>query len=122
VVVNTRGEKGILEEPEEISVVPPAGGVSKVIRKSHGIASAVSYETDWSQQWAIEEPEEITAVPSADVVTETICLPKIVCKETFYLLALLYRRETKKLCFIHLPQSQNNNVKFMLIINPVSSE
>jgi hypothetical protein len=46
VVVNTRGEKGILEEPEEISVVPPAGGVSKVIRKSHGIASAVSYETD----------------------------------------------------------------------------
>jgi hypothetical protein len=41
-------------------------------------------------------------------VTETLCLPKIVCKETFYFLVLLYLENKIKLGFIRLPQSQNN--------------
>ncbi len=46
-------------ETKEISAVPPAGGVPKVIAVSHGIASAVSYEADGSKLWATEEPEEM---------------------------------------------------------------
>ncbi len=39
-------------------------GVTKVIREDYGLASALSYEADRSQQWAIEK--EVSAVPSLD--------------------------------------------------------
>jgi hypothetical protein len=71
-VVATKGAQtdlaGAQEKLEELSSVPPAGGVTRVIMESHGIASAVSSEADRSQQWATEEPEKISAVPPVDGV------------------------------------------------------
>jgi hypothetical protein len=58
-----RSQQWAIENPEEITALPPADGVTKAMSMNRGTASAVSLEADRREQWVVEEPEEVSALP-----------------------------------------------------------